>query len=130
MLAFRVTLESASIAFVMPAAGTLRDSVPVVPPPDSPLPLAVVTPVIVPAPGNVCPVMNVTLPKLEILKVLPLTARVLSVLLGNRVRVSRTSVFPFTSSVAAGAVVPMPIAELFWKIIESMMSLVVSHIGM
>jgi hypothetical protein len=37
----------------MPAEDTFKLSVPVVPPPDSPLPLAVVTPLIVPAPGKV-----------------------------------------------------------------------------
>ena len=35
----------------------------------------------------------------------PLTARVESVPLGNRVSVSRTSLLPLTSSVAAGVVV-------------------------
>ncbi len=65
---FSVTLEFASIAFVIPAAGTLRDSVPVVPPPDNPLPLAVVIPVIVPVPvpGNVCPEAKVRMPLLLI----------------------------------------------------------------
>src|SRR5579859_3079099 len=74
--------------------------------------------------------MNVTLPVESILNDVPLIATVLSVLLGNNVRVSRTSVLPLTSSVAAGAVVLMPICELFWNMIESTMSLVVSHIGM
>ena len=35
MLTFNVILEFASIAFVVPAEGTSRDSVPVVPPPDN-----------------------------------------------------------------------------------------------
>src|SRR5450631_3223568 len=74
--------------------------------------------------------MNVTLPVESILNDVPLTATVLSVLLGNNVRVSRTSVLPLTSSVAAGAVVLMPICELFWNMMESTMSLVLSHIGM
>src|SRR5450631_3694089 len=74
--------------------------------------------------------MNVTLPVESILNEVPLIATVLSVLLGNNVSVSRTSVLPLTSSVAAGAVVLMPICEFFWNMMESTMSLVVSHIGM
>ena len=70
-----------------------------------------------------------TRPVLLTLKAVPLTANVLSVLFGNRVSVSRTSLLPFTSSVAAGAVVLMPMVLLFWNITELMMSLVVSHIG-
>jgi len=41
-------------------------SVSLVPPPVSPLPLAVVIPVIVPVPGNVCPVAKVIWPLLAI----------------------------------------------------------------
>lgn len=62
VLEFILIFEFASIVFVMPAEGTLRVNVPFVPPPESPLPVAVVMPMIVPAPGNVCPETNVTLP--------------------------------------------------------------------
>ena len=102
------------MALVMPAEGSLSESVPEVPPPESPLPLAVVMPVIVPAPGKVCPEMKVTWPVLLTLKLVPFTAIVLSVPLGYSVRVSRTSVLPSTSKVVAGLVVLMPILELFW----------------
>src|ERR1700732_3217319 len=85
--------------------------------------------VTVPVPGNVCPETNVTLPVWSTLKEVPLMANAESVPLGNRVSVSRTSLLPLTSSVAAGAVVPMPMSELFWKIMELMMSLVESHMG-
>src|SRR5215831_13361041 len=129
VLAFSVILEFCSMAFVTPAAFTLRFSVPVVPPPCNPLVLEVVIPVIVPVPGNFWPLMNVTVPVLLILKAVPLTAKVLSVLFGNSVRVSRTLPLPFTSIVAVGEVVPKPICELFWNITESTMSLVVSHTG-
>src|SRR5215471_13668190 len=44
----------------------LSDNDPVVPPPVNPLPPAVVTPEIVPAPGNVCPVAKVIRPLLAI----------------------------------------------------------------
>jgi hypothetical protein len=108
----------------------LKLSAPLVPPPASPLPVAVVTPVMVPAPGNFCPATKLTLPVWSTLNAVPLMARVESVPLGKRVSVSRTSLLPFTSRVAAGAVVLMPICELFWKINESMISLVVSHMGM
>src|SRR5580700_2229661 len=107
-----------------------RASVPLVPPPVRPLPVAVVMPVMVPVPGKVCPVTKLTLPVWSILNVVPLTASVESVPLGNNVSVSRTSLLPCTSSVAAGAVVAIPTLPLFWKINESMMSLVASHIGM
>ena len=130
MLAFKIILELCSIALVMPAEGTFKLSVPVVPPPDNPLPVEVVMPVIVPVPGKIWPETNVTLPVWSILKVVPLMTRVESVLLGNNVKVSRTSVLPLTSRVAAGAVVAMPISEVFWKMTESAMSLVVSHMGM
>src|SRR6202142_2759493 len=46
----------------------LRPSVPLVPPPVSPLPAAVVTPVMVPAPGNVCPLAKVMSPLLFMLR--------------------------------------------------------------
>src|SRR5580700_444948 len=106
-----------------------RESVPLVPPPVRPLPVAVVMPVMVPVPGKVCPVTKLTLPVWSILNVVPLMATVESVPLGNNVSVSRTSLLPFTSSVAAGAVVLMPMLLVFWKISEPMMSLVVSHMG-
>jgi hypothetical protein len=72
---------------VIPAEGTFKLSVPIVPPPESPLLVAVVTPVMVPAPGKVCPEINVTLPVWSILKAVPLIASVESVLLGNQVSV-------------------------------------------
>ncbi len=85
------------------------------PPPERLLPAAVVIPVMVPlpVPGKVCPATNVTRPVLATLKTVPLTARGLSVELGNRVRVSRMSVLPLTSRDAAGAVVLMPIPDAF-----------------
>src|SRR5580704_1124902 len=57
-----------SMALVIPPAGTLRLNVPDVPPPVSPLPDAVVIPVIVPdpVPGNVWPVAKVIWPLLLI----------------------------------------------------------------
>jgi hypothetical protein len=67
--------------------------------------------VTVPVPGNVCPEMKVTFPVWSTLKLVPLTASVESVPLGNRVSVSRTSLLPLTSSVAAGLVVLIPICE-------------------
>src|SRR5579863_9361203 len=125
-----MTFEFCSIALVTPAGFTLRFSVPDVPPPCKPLVLAVFTPMIVPAPGNVWPEMKVTFPVWSILKLVPLMASVGSVLLGNSVNVSRTSVLPFTSSVAAGVVLLIPISDPFWKIREFTMSLDVSHMGM
>src|ERR1700732_4711580 len=56
-------------------------------------------------------------------------ASVESVPLGNKVNVSRTALLPLTSRVAPGAVVLIPIWELFWKIKELTMSLVPSHRG-
>src|SRR4030088_1631111 len=53
-----------NICLVAHVLSRLRPSVPLVPPPVSPLPLAVVTPVMVPAPGNVCPVAKVKSPLL------------------------------------------------------------------
>lgn len=55
-----LTLLAANIEFVTPPGAMLRNTFPLVPPPVRPAPVAM--PVIVPAPGNVCPLANVIAP--------------------------------------------------------------------
>jgi hypothetical protein len=70
---------------VIPLFGTLSVTLPLVPPPVSPVPA--VMPVIVPVPGNVCPETKFTTPLLSSLKAVPETESVGALPLGNSVRV-------------------------------------------